>query len=62
MARLACVFGGHWWCMTRRNAMKAPGLAHLHPYAGCDCVCVRCGALWLDSGLPGGHLDEVSDA
>lgn len=37
---------GHRWEVTRDAGVYH--LAHLHPYAGCDAFCIRCGATWLD--------------
>jgi hypothetical protein len=43
--RPLCLFAAHDWTITRDA--RAP-LQHLHPLAGCDAVCERCGARWLD--------------
>lgn len=42
---------GHRWLVTTVNVRKSISLAHLHPMAGCNAVCVRCGAVWLDAGV-----------
>ena len=40
---------GHRWKPIRRNVWKSVSLAHLHTWAGYDCVCERCGAEWRDA-------------
>lgn len=43
--RPLCWVNGHLWEMTRRG----PGfLSMLHPLAGCDAYCLRCGETWLN--------------
>lgn len=41
---------GHAWKATRTNERRAWLLGHLHPMAGSDAVCIRCGAEWFDAG------------
>jgi hypothetical protein len=46
LRRAWCVFSGHRWKVLRERGSLA--LVHLHPYARCDAVCLRCGREWLD--------------
>jgi hypothetical protein len=39
---------GHAWRITRTNAARHDMMQHLHWIAGCDAVCMRCGAVWED--------------
>jgi hypothetical protein len=38
----------HRWNVTRCVRAANWHLAHLHPLAGCDADCARCGAEWRD--------------
>lgn len=40
---------GHRWKIVNTNVHKAISLAHMHPLAGSDAVCLRCGLTWLDA-------------
>ena len=46
--RIGCIWNGHNWTVTRVVRAANWHLAHLHPLAGCDADCVRCGAEWRD--------------
>jgi hypothetical protein len=51
MRRLLCWLRlGHKWVYIAGDSMKHIALAHIHPDAGLDKVCDRCGAEWFDSG------------
>lgn len=47
--RLLCRLRGHDWTTLRVNRRKFVGLVHLHPLAGCDAQCARCGEIWDDA-------------
>lgn len=57
--RIACLFTGHVWAVRRINARKHGNLAHLHPMAGKDADCKRCGKVWSDSGIEAELLAEI---
>ncbi len=62
--RLRCLFLasftlgwlGHRWRILRENPSRTAALVHLHPLAGCDAVCERCGTHWLDAEYGGEKL------
>jgi len=43
---------GHRWVVLRTNTSKHLSLMHLHPLAGVDAMCLRCGTRWDDAELP----------
>lgn len=49
MIRLVCWLFGHRWFFLFGSLGKAAGLAHLHPMAGEDHFCTRCGTYWDDA-------------
>ena len=53
-ARLACFFAGHRWVAVK---VHNPLLAHLHPTAGVDARCTRCGSVSMWGGQ---RYDEES--
>lgn len=57
LGRARCAVSSHRWARVRANERRHANLAHLHPLAGLDCVCERCGAMWND-----GHPDWTSPA
>ena len=48
LRRPICWFRGHKWRVTRAHDSVTFHLGHLHPLAGCDADCDRCGARWRD--------------
>ena len=48
LSRLWCWVVGHRWKLVRENRRANLCLMHLHPFAGCDCDCERCGKEWRD--------------
>lgn len=52
---------GHRWRIVRTNVSKAVNLAHLHPLAGVDAYCTRCGSVWLDA-LPWPGVNRLVEA
>ena len=58
-------FRGHRWRIVRENYPRAVAMMRLHPLAGKDAVCMRCGRTFLDFGgvvLPKWQqvIDEVT--
>lgn len=47
--RWVCWIAGHRWVFLFGSLDKAVALAHLHPMAGEDHYCVRCGSYWDDA-------------
>lgn len=43
---------GHAWRIVRRDFMRMIGRSSFHELAGCDAICTRCDATWLDAGDP----------
>lgn len=57
VARVMCALTRHRWRTLRVNWQKHVALMHLHPLAGKDCVCDKCGHTWHDFGpWPPGNL------
>lgn len=50
-ARPVCWLIGHKWYVLGINTSKNSGLAHLHPDAGIDQFCTRCGVEWYDGQM-----------
>jgi hypothetical protein len=40
---------GHRWKVTRMHMGRSLMFGAMHPLAGCDAVCERCSASWLDA-------------
>ena len=57
-ARPLCWIIGHRWHVLAINTGKNAGLAHLHPDAGIDQFCTRCGAEWYDAAMVTQSLDK----
>lgn len=59
MRRILCSMFGHRWIKLRCNIRKAINLGHLHPLAGYEAKCERCGEHWDDLWSP--FFDDVFD-
>jgi len=52
MKRIVCWLRGHDWDIVTVNVRKNINLWHLHPMAGCQAFCRRCGSEWDDLWSP----------
>lgn len=49
LLKIICMIFDHRWILYRTNTLKHIGLIHLHPMAGMDAVCSRCGEIFDDA-------------
>lgn len=49
MKKSLCKVFGHRWRLLSVNVSKVYNLRHLHPLAGADADCLRCGEQWRDA-------------